>query len=241
MEDLSISPDNIIFYQWQWLKINATLVYSWLVMAILVIGSWLITQNPKVPPQQMSPWQNRLEILVEQINGEIQNAIGLDPIQFLPFLGTILLFFAFCNILTIFPYYESPASSLSTTAAVAVCVFVAVPYFGIKNSGFRNYLKTYIEPSPAVLPFNILSEFTRTLSLAVRLFGNVMSTSLLVAILVSLIPLFIPIVMQDFGLLIGVIQAYVFAVLALVYIASGIRVQEQNQRRKQHQQQQGEE
>lgn len=236
MEGLSLSPDNIVFYQWQWLKLNATLVYTWLVMAILVVGSWLITRNPKVSPQQMSPWQNRLEILVEQINGEIRNAIGLEPMQFLPFLGTILLFFALANILTIFPYYESPAGSLSTTLAVAVCVFVAVPYFGIKNSGIRNYLKTYIEPSPAVLPFNLLSEFTRTLSLAVRMFGNVMSTSLLIAIVVSLIPFFIPIVMRAFGILIGVIQAYVFAVLALVYIASGIRIQQQNQRRNNHQQ-----
>lgn len=235
MNGLSISPDNIIFYQWQWVKLNATLVYSWVVMVILVIGSWLVTRNPEVSPQQMSPWQNRLEIIIEQINEEIRNAIGLEPMQFLPFLGTIFLFFALCNILTIFPYYESPAGSLSTTAAVAVCVFVAVPYYGIKNSGLRNYLKTYIEPSPAVLPFNLLSELTRTLSLAVRLFGNVMSTSLLVAILVSLIPLFFPIVMRAFGLLIGVIQAYVFAVLALVYIASGIRVQEKTQRRRQNQ------
>ncbi|MFP4006448.1 MAG: F0F1 ATP synthase subunit A [Spirulinaceae cyanobacterium] len=240
MEGLSISPDNIIFYQWQWFKLNATLVYTWLVMAILVIGSWLVTRNPKIDPQEISPWQNRLEIIIEQINEEINNSIGLDAIQFLPFLGTILLFFALCNILTIFPYYESPAGSLSTTAAVAICVFVAVPYFGIKNSGLRNYLKTYIEPSPAVLPFNLLSEFTRTLSLAVRMFGNVMSTSLLVAIIVSLIPWFLPIVMRAFGLLIGVIQAYVFAVLALVYIASGIRVQQQNQRRTQHQNEQGE-
>lgn len=228
---MEISPDNIIFWQWNWLVLNATIVFTWLVMAILVIGSWLVTRHRAVEPERMSSWQNRLEIIVEQINNEIRNATGVEPIQFLPFIGTIFLFFALANILVFIPYYESPAGSLSTTAAVAVCVFVAVPYFGIKNSGFLRYLKTYIEPSPVVLPFNILSEFTRTLSLAIRLFGNVMSTSLLVAVIVSIIPLFVPIIMRAFGLLIGVIQAYVFAVLSLVYIASGLRVQRQSQRR----------
>lgn len=222
---MNVTPDTIIFWQWQWFTLNATLVYSWLVMLILVVGSWLVTRHLSVDPSQMSPWQNRLEIIVEQIDDEIRQATGTNPRQFLPFVGTIFLFFALANLLTVFPRYESPAASLSTTAAFAVCVFIAVPYYGIKNSGFLNYLKHFVEPTPVVLPFNLLSEFTRTLSLAIRLFGNVMSTSLLVAIIVSLVPLFVPIVMRAFGLLIGIIQAYVFAILALVYIASGMRAQ----------------
>ncbi len=222
---MNVTPDTIIFWQWQWFTLNATLVYSWLVMLILVVGSWLVTRHLAVDPSQMSPWQNRLEIIVEQIDDEIRQATGTNHRQFLPFVGTIFLFFALANLLTVFPRYESPAASLSTTAAFAVCVFIAVPYYGIKNSGFVSYLKHFIEPTPVVLPFNLLSEFTRTLSLAIRLFGNVMSTSLLVAIIVSLVPLFVPIVMRAFGLLIGIIQAYVFAILALVYIASGMRAQ----------------
>jgi F-type H+-transporting ATPase subunit a len=101
-----------------------------------------------------------------------------------------------------------------------------VPLFGIKNQGIGAYLKHSIEPTPVMLPFNIISELSRTVALAIRLFGNVMSTSLLVAILLSIVPLFFPIVMQAFGMLIGVIQAYVFAILSMVYIASGMRHQE---------------
>ncbi|MFP4119695.1 F0F1 ATP synthase subunit A [Coleofasciculus sp.] len=234
---MNVTPDTIIFWQWQWFKLNATLVYTWLVMAILVVGSWLVTRNLKVEPEQMSNWQNRLEIIVEMINGEIRQATNREPSEFLPFVGTIFLFFALANILTVIPGYESPAASLFTTGAFALCVFFAVPYYGIKHSGFGSYLKHFIEPTPVVLPFNILSEITRTLSLAIRLFGNVMSTSLLVAIVLSLIPLFVPIPVRAYGIGIGVIQAYVFAILTLVYIASGIRAQRKSQQKRQQQQQ----
>jgi F-type H+-transporting ATPase subunit a len=224
---MNITPDNIVIWQWEWIAINATLIYSWLVMVLLVLGSWLVTRNLAVEPDRISPWQNRLEIIVEQIASQIRQSTGCDPGDILPFIGTIFLFFVTCNILTVIPGYESPAGSLSTTSAFAVCVFFAVPFYSIKNSGIGNYLKHFIEPTPIVLPFNLLSEFTRILSLAVRLFGNMMSTSLLVAILILVlpIPLLLPALMQAFGLLIGVIQAYVFAILSLVYIASGMRAQ----------------
>lgn len=140
---MNVTPDNIILWQWQWFKLNATLLDTWIVMAILVVGSWLVTRNLKVEPEQMSNWQNRLEIIVEMINGEIRQATNRDPSEFLPFVGTIFLFFALANILTVIPRYESPAASLSTTGAFALCVFFAVPYYGIKHSGFGNYLKHY--------------------------------------------------------------------------------------------------
>ncbi|MEB3338857.1 MAG: F0F1 ATP synthase subunit A [Leptolyngbyaceae bacterium] len=227
---MEITPDNQIFWEWRWVTLNATILYSWLVMAILVVGSWLGTRNLSVAPAPMSPWQNRLEMIVEQINIQIRDAVRQDPSQFLPFVGTLFLFIAVANLVTIFPVYESPAASLSTTTALALCVFVAVPYYGIKNIGLGNYLKHYLRPTPLMLPFNLISELSRILSLAIRLFGNIMSTGLLVAILVSIVPLFFPIVMRAFGILIGVIQAYVFAILAIVYIASGMRAQHQTQR-----------
>jgi F-type H+-transporting ATPase subunit a len=197
-------------------------------MAILVIGSLLVTRKLSVEPK-MSRWQNGLEIIVTAINKQIGEAAGQEPKQFLPFIGTLFLFVAFSNLLTVFPVYESPAGSLSTTAGLALCVFIAVPYYGIKNSGLKGYLKHFLEPSPFMLPFQIISEVSRIVSLAVRLFGNVMSGSMLVAILLSIVPLFFPAIMRLFGLLVGVIQAYVFAILAIVYIASGIRVQHQKQ------------
>ena len=221
---MEITPDNIIYWQREWLTLNATIVFTWVVMAILVLGSWLVTRNLSVKPK-LSRWQNALEIIVETINNQIRDASGREPTQFLPFIGTLFLFICLSNILTIVPGYQPPTGSLSTTAALALCVFVAVPWFGIRDRGIIGYLKQYLQPTPFMLPFNIIGEISRIISLAIRLFGNIMSGSLLVAILLSLVPLFFPVVMQAFGIVVGVIQAYVFTILSMVYIASGMRAQ----------------
>ncbi len=226
---MDITPDSIIFWQWQWFTLNATIVFTWLLMILLVMGSWLITRQLSVKPP-LSRWQTTLEIIIEQIQNQIRDASGGESGQFLPFIGTLFLFIATANILTIIPGYQSPAGSLSTTTALALCVFVAVPIYGIKNVGLGNYLRHYVRPTPIMLPFNLIGEISRTVSLAVRLFGNVMSTSLLVAILISIVPLFFPVVMTLFGVLVGVIQAYVFTILAMVYIASGMRFQDRKTR-----------
>ena len=134
------------------------------------------------------------------------------------------MFIAVCNILGIVPGFEPPTGSLSTTAALAACVFVAVPLFGIAQKGL-SYFGQYIKPSVFMLPFNIMGELSRTLALAVRLFGNVMSGSMIAAILLAIAPLIFPILMQALGLLTGLIQAYIFAILAMVYIAAATRVQ----------------
>ncbi|KZL48252.1 F0F1 ATP synthase subunit A [Nodularia spumigena CENA596] len=220
---MEISPDNIIFWQCKFIKINATIVFTWLIMFILVMVSWLITRNLKVKPQ-ISRWQNILEIIIDTINQQIREVSQQEPSQYLPFVGTLFLFIVVANMLTIVPGYQPPTGSLSTTAGLALCVFVAVPLFGILNRGLLGYLRNYIQPTPLMLPFNIISEFSRTLALAVRLFGNIMSGTMLVAILLSLVPLFFPILIRLLGLLIGIIQAYIFAILAMVYIASATRV-----------------
>lgn len=222
---MDITPDSIIYWQWQWINLNATIVFTWLVILILVLGSWLITRTLSIDPP-LSRWQVALEIIIEQISQQIRDASQQKADQFLPFIGTLFLFITMANLLTIFPVYQSPAGSLSTTAALALCVFVAVPIYGIKNVGITNYLRHYIQPTPVMLPFNLISEISRTVSLAIRLFGNIMSTSLLVAILISIVPLFFPAVLTLFGLLVGVIQAYVFTILAMVYIASGMNLQQ---------------
>jgi F-type H+-transporting ATPase subunit a len=138
----------------------------------------------------------------------------------LPFIGTLFLFIAVANLLTIIPGYIPPTGSLSTTAALALCVFVAVPCYGIAKRGVAGYLKNYVQPTVFMLPFNIIGEFSRTLALAVRLFGNVMSSVKVAAILLAITPLFFPVLMQALGLLTGLIHAYIFALLAMVYIAS---------------------
>jgi F-type H+-transporting ATPase subunit a len=201
--------------------LNATLVYTWVVMGVLVIGSWLATRNLSAE-HEISRWQNALETIVGYIRDQIRDIAQQDPAPYLPFIGTLFLFISLSNLLSIVPLFEAPTSSLSTTAALALCVFVAVPLFGIGREGLVAYVKHYLEPTPLMAPFHIISEISRTLALAVRLFGNVMSGGLIVAILLSIVPLFLPVILNVLELLIGQIQAYIFAVLAMVYIASAI-------------------
>lgn len=221
---MELSPDNILFFEWGWIKINATLVYTWAVMIILTAGAWMVTSRID-PGTSISRWQHLLEAGVTVIRKQIRIASRQEPDRYLPFIGSLFLYIVFSNVLDIVPGFRTPTGSLSTTTALAALVFVAVPVFGIARQGIREYLLQYIKPTPFMLPFNIIGEVSRTVALAIRLFGNIMSGSLIVAILLSLAPLFFPVVMQAFGLLIGVVQAYVFAILALVYIASGQKTQ----------------
>jgi len=219
---MHLSPDQIIFWQLGFFKLNATIVYTWGLMLVLVIGSKLITRKLSTELQR-SRWQNLLEIIVTGMNQQISE-VGLKrPEKYLGFLGTLFLFVASASLFTIVPGYEPPTGSLSTTAALAICVFVAVPLFGIEESGLLQYLKAYTRPTIIMLPFNIISEFSRTLALAVRLFGNMMSGTLILAILLTITPFIFPIAMSALGLLTGMVQAYIFSILATVYIAAATR------------------
>ncbi len=223
---MEISPDATIFWQWGIIKLNATIATSWLNMLLLSCGAALITAR-LTTGGQLSRWQNLLEVLVDGILRELE-AIGLEPPRdFLPFLGSLFIFILFSNLLAVVPGYRPPTGSLSTAAALAGCVFIAVPYWGIKRQGLSGYLKLYLQPSVIMLPFNIVGELSRTLALAVRLFGNIMSGSMIGAILLIVAPLFFPVIMNLLGLIIGVIQAYIFAVLAAVYTAAAIKVEQQ--------------
>jgi len=225
---MEITPDAFIYWQHGALKFNATILVTWLNMLVLAGGSALVTARLSTG-ERMSRGQNLLEILVVGMAREIED-IGLRPARdFLPFLGTLFVFVLFSNLLAVVPGYRAPTGSLSTTTALAACVFVAVPWWGIKRHGLRGYLRLYLQPSPLMLPFNIFGELSRTLALAVRLFGNIMSGAMIVGILLSVAPLFFPVIMNLLGLLIGVIQAYIFAVLAAVYIAAAARVQQERE------------
>ncbi|GAA4024640.1 F0F1 ATP synthase subunit A [Actimicrobium antarcticum] len=220
---MRLSPDELIFWQHGFVKLNATIVFTWALMLILVIGSKLITRNLSMDLQR-TRWQNLLEIIVSAILTQIDE-VGLpNPKKYIGFIGTLFLFVATANLFTVVPGYEPPTGSLSTTAALALCVFVAVPYFGIAQQGMRGYLKSYIEPTVIMLPFNLISELSRTLALAVRLFGNMMSGAMIIAILLTITPFLFPIVMTALGLLTGMVQAYIFSILAAVYIAAATRV-----------------
>jgi F-type H+-transporting ATPase subunit a len=219
---MRLSPDELIFWQYGFIKLNATIVYTWGLMLVMVIGSKIITIKLSTGLER-SRWQNILEIVVTGILEQIED-VGLDhPRKYLGFLGTVFLLIAVANLCIIIPGYEPPTGSLSTTAALALCVFVAVPLFGIEEQGIGNYLKTYTEPTIIMLPFNIISEISRTLALAIRLFGNIMSGSMIVAILLTITPFIFPDLMIALGLLVGMVQAYIFSILATVYITAATR------------------
>ena len=219
---MHLSPDQIIFWQYGFFKLNATIVYTWGLMFVLVVGSKLITRKLSTDLQR-SRWQNLLEIVVTAIEKQIKEVGLCHPRQYLGFLGTLFLFVATASLCTIIPGYEPPTGSLSTTVALALCVFVAVPFFGIVDQGVGGYLKSYVEPTVVMLPFNIISEISRTLALAVRLFGNMMSGAMIIGILLTITPFIFPIVMTVLGLLTGMVQAYIFSILAAVYIAAATR------------------
>ncbi|MFP4308368.1 MAG: F0F1 ATP synthase subunit A [Thermodesulfobacteriota bacterium] len=222
MDLKDISPDAVVLWSRGPLEINATLVYTWGVMLLMVGGSWLVTR--KLSDSERIPrWQNLLEVVVTGVRDQIEEITNQQPGRFLPFLGTLFLFILICNLLTVVPGYVSPTASLSTTAGLAICVFVSVPLFGIRDRGLIGYLRQYVRPNVFMLPFNVMGELSRTLALAVRLFGNLMSGAKIVAILLAVAPFFFPILMRLLGLLTGVIQAYIFAVLAAVYIASAMK------------------
>ena len=219
---MRLSPDQMIFWQRGFLKLNGTIAFTWGLMLVLAVGSKLITRKLSTD-QNRSRWQNFLEIIVTGIEKQIEE-VGLPhPEKYLGFLGTLFLFLATASLCTILPGYDPPTGSLSTTVALALCVFVAVPLFGIADQGVRGYLKSYVEPTVIMLPFNIISELSRTLALAVRLFGNMMSGAMIIAILLTITPFVFPIVMTLLGLLTGMVQAYIFSILAAVYIAAATR------------------
>ncbi len=230
---MTITPDDWVFQQWGPFALNATLVFTWLVMALLTVGSWLVTRRLS-DTEALSRWQNLLEVLVEGIRDQIRQVSHQEPGRYLPFVGTLFLFIATANLLNVVPGYMAPTGALSTTTALAICVFVAVPLYGIAAEGPFGYFRHYVQPTWIMLPFNIIGELSRTLALAVRLYGNIMSGTVIAAILLGLAPVFFPVIMQLLGLLTGMIQAYIFAVLAMVYIASATSAHRQTEARSEH-------
>ncbi|MEZ4524449.1 MAG: F0F1 ATP synthase subunit A [Desulfobacterales bacterium] len=222
---MEISPDNLICWSYGPVTLNATIVFTWLVMGIMTLCSWLVTRNLSTEVC-IPPWQNFLESIVEGIHRQLREILGYEIRGLYSFLTTLFLFIAVSNLLGAVPGFQSPTGSLSTTIALAVCVLLATPLYGIARVGFFPYFLNYMRPTPIMLPFNIMGELSRTMALAVRLFGNVMSGSMISAVLLIVIPLIFPVLLQLLGLLTGMIQAYIFTVLAAIYIRAGMEVEQ---------------
>ena len=219
---MHLSPDEVILWQHGFVKLNSTIVTTWALIVVMAVGARLITRRLSADIA-IPRWQNFLEIVICAIRDQMGDIGMRQPERFLGFTGTLFLFIAFANLCAILPGYEPPTGSLSTTAALAICVFVAVPFYGITERGLLGYLKTYFEPTWLMMPFHVLGELTRTLALAVRLFGNIMSGTMILAVLLSVAPLFFPVLMTALALLTGLVQAYIFTILATLFIAAATR------------------
>ena len=218
----AIAPQ-VVFYLFG-LPITDTVVSTWVMMAILIIAAALI--------RKYAPHVG--EFIIEMINSIVSSVMPEDVrvIQFLPFLGTLALFLLLGNIFSIFPFMVSPTANINTTFALAALVFFAVHFYGIREKGLWGYIKDTASPI-FVFPLEVISQLSRTLSLTIRLFGNILSTDLVVAIIFSLIPFIVPLPLAALGMLTGVLQAYIFTVLASLYIASAIEIADVEEERRQ--------
>ncbi|MEZ5403674.1 MAG: F0F1 ATP synthase subunit A [Bryobacteraceae bacterium] len=199
--------------------ISGTVLTTWGVMAALGLVSWLSTRRLALEP---GPWQAALEGVVTAVDQAVAGVTPKHAAHIAPFVGTLWIFLAVANLVGIVPGLSSPTADLSATAALAALVFLSVHWFGVRVHGVRAYLRHYVEPSPVLLPFHVISEISRTLALAVRLFGNIFSLEM-AAFLVLLVAGFLtPVPLLMLHVIEALVQAYVFGVLALIYIAGGV-------------------
>ena len=199
--------------------LTVPVVTTWGIMALLAGASWALTRRLAVQP---SAPQAALELLVDAIERQIQDVMRSDPGSYLPLIGTLFLFIFTANWSSLVPGIEPPTAHLETDAALALIVFVATVYFGVRSRGLLGYLETFAEPSFFMMPLNMVETLTRTFSLVVRLFGNVMSGVFVVGIVLSLVGLLVPVPLMALDLLTGAVQAYIFSVLAMVFISGAV-------------------
>ena len=205
-------------------EVTGTVGYSLLVSALL-IGFALVVRLGLSGP--LSGLQVVAEAVLEHLEGIMRDMFGRDPRPYTPLVVTLALFIGVANLLGLVPGLRSPTADFSTTAALAAIVFLAVPFYGIRARGIGGYLRHYLEPSPFLLPLEIITEFSRTLALAVRLFGNIVSEELVIAVLLSIAGLLVPVPLMMLAVLTGIVQAYIFAVLTAVYLSAAVRTREE--------------
>jgi F-type H+-transporting ATPase subunit a len=201
------------------IAITRPVVTAWVIMAVLVLASWHATRKLALRPDRR---QAVVELILASLLSQIEEVIRKDARPFVPLLGTLFIFLVVANLSGVLPGVEAPTGKLETPAALALIVFVAVHYFGVRAQGPLGYLASFAKPKPVMLPLNIVSEVTRTFSLMVRLFGNVMSGEFVIALVVALAGLFVPIPLMALEILVGIVQAYIFTILATVFIGAAV-------------------
>ena len=203
------------------IDVISTVAYTLIVSALLIVFAVLVrlgVERKIIPGAQVVA-----EFIVEHFEGIMRDMFGTDPRPYTALIVTLALFIGTANLLGLAPGLRSPTADFSTTAALAVLVFLAVPFYGIRAQGIVGYLRHYLEPSPLLLPLEVITEFSRTLALAVRLFGNMVSEELVIAVLLTICGLLVPVPIMMLAVLTGVVQAYIFAVLTVVYLSAAVR------------------
>jgi len=205
--------------------IGTSIITTWGIMLVITAIAWLSTRHLDMLPGKL---QTTVEGIVVAIDEAIAAVAPEHGRQIMPFIASLWLFLIIANLVGLIPGLHSPTRDLSVTSALAILVFLSVHWFGIKTQGLKNYLRHYLSPSPILLPFHIISEFTRTLALAIRLFGNMMSLEM-AAVLILLVAGFLaPIPILMLHVIEALVQAYIFGMLALIYVAGAIQSQQLN-------------
>ena len=219
---------NVVFHLGP-LAVTTTVVTTWALMLALGLFAWLTTRRLQIEPGKM---QTALEGIVSTIEAAIAGAAPDHARLLLPFIGSLWIYLVVANLSGLIPGVHAPTRDLSATSALAVVVFMSVHWFGLRSQGLKNYLRHYLSPSPILLPFHIISEITRTVALAVRLFGNIMSLEM-AALLILLVAGFLaPVPILMLHIVEALVQAYIFGMLALIYVAGGLQSQQLRQKDK---------
>lgn len=206
------------------IPITDSVVTTWVIIVLLAVISYLTTRRLSIShPPKIQIFAERIAIAIEQT---LENSVNISAWILVPFIGTIWIYVGFMNLISIIPYFHNPTRDLSTTAALSVIVFFSIHYYGIKFSGFGGYLKKYIEPSIFLLPFNLFADISRIFAMAIRLFGNMLSWEMIVAILIALVGFLVPVPMILLSIVGDVLHAFLFGLLAYIFIIAGIQVEE---------------
>lgn len=218
---MKITPDQFIVWQDGFFKINHTILFTWIVMAVMLVLA-LILRAVLTHEKNIGRLQNFFEVLITGIQEQIEKIGEVEMKYIFPFIATLFIFILFSNLLQVIPFFHSPTASLSTTVALVIMVVSLGIIYGIKRVGFAKYIKKYIKPTPVMLPMNIISDISGNCALAIRLYGNVMSGMIIGAVVsqIAFLALGFPIFLNILSFISSVIQAYIFSVLALVFIIS---------------------
>lgn len=214
------------------MPISEPVLVTWVIMLLLGGGSWLLTRRLKIHP---GPVQAAVEGVVEAITGQIGEVMQRDPAPFTPVIGGFFLYLVFANLSFLVPAIRPPTAHIETAAALTLIVFVSVNVYGIRQRGLGGYLKDFAKPSIFLLPINIVSELTRIFSMMIRLFGNILSGEFVLMLAIGLAGFLVPIPLMALELAIGLIQAYIFAILAAVFIGAAVQGRGEQQETKEKQ------